>query len=461
MKKFFIFLSMFFLLPFSFVLAQDVVGTWSGKLALPNGSLTVVFHIVKTNDGYSATFDSPDQGAKGIPTGATNFQGNILTIEMPNVGASYTGELKDDGKLYGIFTQGMDMPLDMVKGETEQPKRPQEPKAPFPYKTEDVKFGNENADITLAGTLTMPAERKNFPAVVLVTGSGAQNRNEEIMGHKPFLVIADYLTRNGIAVLRFDDRGVGESEGDFGSALTDDFATDAAAALSYLKTRKDINPRKIGMLGHSEGGSVAFKQAAANKDVAYIISLAGPGVKGDSLILKQAEAIVKAGGVTDFQWKFQEPILRNRYALLTQDKSLDELKKELYADITKTIPPDMLKDENLKKKIETEMRPMTSPWYIAFLKYDPASDLKKIKCPVLALNGDKDLQVPADMNLTAIETILKNNGNKNVTVKKYAGLNHLFQQCQTGQISEYNQIEETINPQVLQDITDWILQVTK
>ena len=437
--------------------SQDITGQWNGKLVLPNGSLSIVFHITKVGEGYSTVLDSPDQGATGIPTASTIFENNVLSIDIPTIHASYKGEVNAEGNIQGVFVQGMPLPLNLEKGEFIQ-NRPQEPKAPFPYLIEDIQFRNEAAGITLSGTLTLPSEGEKHPVVVLITGSGAQNRDEELMGHKPFWVIADYLTRKGIAVLRYDDRGVGESEGDFKSALTTDFSTDAGAALDYLKTRKEIDASKMGLLGHSEGGTVAFILAAKNKDVAFIVSMAGTGIKGESIILKQAELLMKSNGMSDLVWKEQELVLRNRYALLTQEKDREEIKKELYESVTKTIPSVLLEDENTKRQIDAEVEAMTSPWYIEFLKYDPILDLKQITCPVFAINGERDIQVVADTNLAAIENAIRSNGNENVEVKTYSGLNHLFQHCETCLITEYSQIEETISPEVLQDIADWLLR---
>ena len=438
--------------------AQDISGTWHGKLTVPTGSLTLVFHINQTGEGtYITTLDSPDQGANGIKTQTTSFKDSILTVQTPVIHASYKGKLSNDRSISGTFTQGIPLPLNLEKGEAAKPKRPQEPQPPFPYRAEDITFENKEAGITIAGTLTLPEQGKKFPTVVLVTGSGAQNRNEEIMGHKPFLVIADYLTRNGIAVLRCDDRGVGGSTGVFAEATNEDYASDAEAAINYLKGRKEINPKQIGIIGHSCGGTVAFILGARSKDIAYIISMAGATIKGDSLMLKQAEAISKSNGTSDAMWELSKPTLRTRYAILAQDKSTEEIRKELYANIIATLPPVQLQDPNITKQIEVEMNGMLSPWYLHFMKYDPTQDLKKIKCPVLAVNGDKDIQVDADMNLKAVEDWVKSNGNKKVTTKKYPGLNHLFQSCKTCTIMEYGQLEETISPEVLKDMTEWIL----
>ena len=442
----------------SSVSAQDISGAWHGKLSLPTGSLTIVFHISQTEqDVYVTTLDSPDQGANGIKTQTTSFNDSTLIIQIPVIHASYKGKLNSDNTINGTFTQGMPLPLNLKKGEASRPKRPQEPQPPFPYRSEEVTVRNERDGINLAGTLTLPEKGTKFPAVVMVTGSGAQNRDEEIMGHKPFFVIADYLTRNGIAVLRCDDRGTAASQGTHATATNEDFATDTEAMVNYLRSRKEINAKKIGIIGHSAGGIIAFIVAKKDPSIAFVVSLAGAGVRGDSLMLKQVELISKSQGMPDAVWQGMKPSIRNRYAILQQtDKTPEELQKELYADVTKTMSPEQLKDLNTIQQLSAQISSMTSPWYLHFMRYDPAQDLKKLKCPVLALNGEKDIQVDAAMNLTAIQERVTGNGNKNVTVKAYPNLNHLFQTCEKGTLAEYGQLEETINPEVLKDIIEWI-----
>ena len=442
----------------SSVSAQDISGTWHGKLSIPTGSLTIVVHISQTEQGaYVTTLDSPDQGANGIKTQTTSFNDSTLIIQIPVIHASYKGKLNSDNTINGTFTQGMPLPLNLKKGEASRPKRPQEPQPPFPYRSEEVTVRNERDGINLAGTLTLPETGTKFPAVVMVTGSGAQNRDEEIMGHKPFFVIADYLTRNGIAVLRCDDRGTAASQGTHATATNEDFATDTEAMVNYLRSRKEINAKKIGIIGHSAGGIIAFIVAKKDPSIAFVVSLAGAGVRGDSLMLKQVELISKSQGMPDAVWQGMKPSIRNRYAILQQtDKTPEELQKELYADVTKTMSPEQLKDLNTIQQLSAQISSMTSPWYLHFMRYDPGQDLKKLKCPVLALNGKKDIQVDAVMNLTAIQKRITGNGNKNVTVKAYQNLNHLFQTCEKGTLTEYGQLEETINPEVLKDIIEWI-----
>jgi dienelactone hydrolase len=451
-----------FIIPAS-LCAQDILGTWHGKLTVPTGSLTIVFHISQTEQGtYVTTLDSPDQGANNIKTGTTSFQDSILNIQIPLIHASYKGKLNTDRTITGTFTQGIPLPLNLKRGEDLKPNRPQEPQPPLPYNTEEVSVKNEQDGILLAGTLTLPQKGNKFPAVVLVTGSGAQNRDEEIMGHKPFLVIADYLTRNGIAVLRCDDRGTAASQGIYANATNEDFAKDTEAMLNYLRSRKEIDTRKIGIIGHSCGGTIAFHIAAKDPAVAFIISLAGAAVQGDSLMLKQVELISKSQGMPDAIWQTMKPTLRNRYSLLQQtDKTPEELQKELYDDVTKTMSPEQLKDLNTVQQLSAQISSMTSPWYLHFMRYDPGKDLKKVKCPVLALNGEKDIQVDASMNLNAIRQKITENGNKKVTVKAYPKLNHLFQTCEKGILAEYGQLEETINPEVLREMTEWILKNTQ
>ena len=442
----------------SSISAQDISGTWHGKLTVPTGSLTIVFHINQTEQGvYVTTLDSPDQGANGIKTQSTSFKDSIVTIQIPSIHASYKGKLSSNHTISGTFTQGMPMPLNLEKGEAAPLKRPQEPQPPFPYRSEEVTVRNERDGINLAGTLTLPEKGTKFPAVVMVTGSGAQNRDEEIMGHKPFFVIADYLTRNGIAVLRCDDRGTAASQGTHATATNEDFATDTEAMVNYLRSRKEINAKKIGIIGHSAGGIIAFIVAKKDLSIAFVVSLAGAGVRGDSLMLKQVELISKSQGMPDAVWQGMKPSIRNRYAILQQtDKTPEELQKELYADVTKTMSPEQLKDLNTIQQLSAQISSMTSPWYLHFMRYDPGQDLKKLKCPVLALNGEKDIQVDAAMNLAAIQERITGNGNKNVTVKAYPNLNHLFQTCEKGTLAEYGQLEETINPEVLEDIIEWI-----
>ena len=386
-----------------------LLGSWSGKLNVGIMSLTLVLHLEQADGYVTVTLDSPDQGAKGISAYKEFLSDDSLAVKVESIGMTYRARL-NDGKLDGTFTQnGMSIPLVLTKGIPEV-KRPQMPQGPFPYKTEEVTFRNEADSATLAGTLTWPVgyDGKTKPAVVLlVSGSGQQNRDEEVFGHKPFLVIADSLARQGIATLRYDDRATGESVGgEVKNATTADFMRDAAAGLAFLRSRKAFG--KVGILGHSEGGSIAF-MLGARKQADFVVSLAGPGVKGDTLLVRQSNLILMLSGglptVTIEKYRQQEAVQQ-------------------------------------------------SPWLRWFIDYDPSADIRQTSCPVFALNGDHDCQVISSLNLTAIRRLLPPS-EKNL-VKEYPALNHLFQHCTTGLPTEYGQIEETISSEVLHDIAQWI-----
>ncbi len=450
------------------IYAQDISGKWSGILKVQGIQLRIVFNITKTENGYSSTMDSPDQGAKGIPVTSIIFKDSLLKIELSNFGITYEGTLNKESAFAGTFIQyGQSFPLVLIKGEVEKEKviRPQEPVKPYPYYSEDVKFENAKDKIVLAGTLTLPRKEGLFPAVVLISGSGPENRDEEVFGHKPFLVLADYLTKSGIAVLRFDDRGTGESTGDFKSATTFDFATDVESAVKYLKTRDEIDKKHIGLIGHSEGGIIAPIVASGSKEISFIVLLAAPGIRGDKLLLMQQELIGKASGMSDKEIKQTIAINKTAFDIILKSNNNDSLKKELTDFLKQTIkenpsynvPPGMSEDDYVKLQVGN----LASPWMTTFIKYDPSLALEKVKCPVLALNGEKDLQVPAKVNLSAIKKALEKSGNKDVTVKEFPGLNHLFQECKTGLPSEYATIEQTISPAVLKEIRNWILERVK
>ena len=401
-----------------------LLGTWSGKLNVGTVSLTLVLHLEQADGYVNVTLDSPDQGAKGIPAIKEYLSDDSLAIKVEAINMTYCARLKD-GKLDGTFAQnGFSIPLVLTKGNMPEKKRPQMPKAPYPYTTEEVMFSNTADSATLAGTLTWPVgydkQSKQKPVVVLmVTGSGQQNRDEELMDHKPFLVIADYLARQGIATLRYDDRATGASvDGEVKNATTEDFARDAAAGLEYLRRMKAFS--QVGILGHSEGGLIAFMLAGKkgrNRDVGnmvegypdFIVSLAGPGVKGDTLLAAQSNRILSFSGM----------------------------------------PADMTAEKYRKQDAVQQI-----PWLRWFVDYDPSDDISNTRCPVFALNGNYDCQVISSLNLTAIERLLPKSTHN--LIKEYPGLNHLFQHCTTGLVTEYGKIEETISPEVLSDIATWI-----
>jgi uncharacterized protein len=444
--------------------AQEITGSWQGKLQLPGGiSLRLVFNVSKTDTGFSATMDSPDQGAKGIPMTSILYADKVMAITYDAAKIKFTGTFIGTDSIAGNFVQfGNSYPLGLklTTKPIDGPNRPQEPKAPFPYKTEKVKFENSKDKVTLSGTITFPAEGEHFPVVILISGSGAQNRDEELLGHKPFLVLSDYLTRQGFAVLRYDDRGSFESTGDFGTATTFDLANDAEAAVNYLKTRKEIDPKKIGLMGHSEGGIIAPIVATRNKNVAFIVLLAGPGIKGSDILLLQQDAIGKANGIPEKDMKETREINTEIYSMIDQIKNMDSLKISL-KNYLKTIPvkyPDMKMAEGMSTQdiIDMQLKQICAPWMIEFIRFNPASTLEKVKCPVLAIIGSKDLQVPAKENIPALKNAFAKGGNTKAVVQELKGLNHLFQTCTTGSPNEYANIEETFSLVALKTISDWL-----
>lgn len=449
----------------SFSFAQDISGGWTGTLNVQGTELPLVFNFTKTSTGFEATMDSPKQGVKGIPVDEVTFITKKLTVEVKAAGIKYEGEWKTDTEITGNFIQGtFSAPMNLTKGVVEIIK-PQEPAKPYPYYSEDVQFTNAKENISFAGTLTLPKKEGKFPVVVLISGSGQQNRDSEILGHKPFLIISDYLTRNGIAVLRYDDRGAGKSKGDPTLSTSADFANDARAAIEYLRTRKEINSNKIGIIGHSEGGMIAPMIAANDKNIAFIILLAGTGVAGDVLLVDQNYEVGKLNGLNEEQLNEAKVSNKNIYGIVKAEGSLDEVKKNLTAFFESEISKIPEAERPSKMEIETSIKQqvdgIATPWLRYFLSYDPKVNLKKVKCPVLVLNGEKDIQVTSKLNTQAIVNALKEGGNKNVKLQIFPGLNHLFQHCTTCNVAEYGQLDETFSPEVLKTMSDWILQKVK
>ena len=449
------------------IFAQNIEGQWNGVLDVQGTQLRLVFNITKTATGIAATMDSPDQGAKGLPTTSASFEKSILTIVAKNMQMTYTGTLDATNTIKGEFKQGgMVLPLTLTKEKVEKKAlvRPQEPAKPYPYYTEEVIFENPKDKIMLAGTLSLPTKEGKYPVVVLISGSGPQNRDEELLGHKPFLVLADCLTKNGIGVLRYDDRGTAASKGSFQTATTADFATDVEAAVSYLITRKDVNVKKIGLIGHSEGGIIAPMVATKSKYVSFIALLAGTGIQGDKLLLLQSELIEKAMGETPENIKKHQKVSKGAFEIVTKAKNTEGLKQDLaiyYKEKMAEIPDLKPKEMGEEDFVNGQIAALASPWMQYFINYDPFPVLKDVKCPVLAINGSKDLQVPATVNLEAIKKGLEAGGNKNVTTKALPNLNHLFQECTTGSPEEYAKIEQTFSPVALNEVLTWILKQVK
>lgn len=433
---------------------SDIDGIWMGTLDAGGMKLRVVFHIVNTEDGLTATMDSPDQGMKGLPTTSVTRTVSSLKIEAKSLNGAFEGKISTDlSSIDGTWTQnGATLPLNLKRTKDEailEPKRPQVPVKPYPYREEEVSYDNKVQNVTLAATFTIPQGTGPFPAVLLITGSGPQDRDETLLGHKPFLILSDYLTRHGIAVLRADDRGTGKSTGDFSKGTTADFATDVEAGVAYLKTRSEVNQQKIGLIGHSEGAVIAPMVAVRNKDVAYIVMMAGTGVPGDQVIVAQGEAIQIANGVNPE--KATEDAAREReiMKLVETEKDQPMLEKELREKMKGDVPD---------AQIGMQISQITSPWFRYFLTYDPAIALRKLSCLVLVLNGSLDKQVLPDQNLPIIRKSLEEAGNKHFEIDELPGLNHLFQTAKTGSPMEYAQIEETMSPVALGKISDWILK---
>lgn len=452
---------------------HPIAGIWEGSLTAGAFKLRMSFHLVTKADGsLSGTVDVIDQGAKDIPLSKVTLEEGTLKIDMAAMRASFEGKLSADKQtVEGHFKQlQANLPLNLKKVEKATTlNRPQTPKGPFPYNSEDVEYTNAKTKNTLAGTLTLPKGDGPFPVVLLISGSGAQDRDETIFEHKPFFVIADHLTRSGIAVLRVDDRGYGKSKGDFATATTLDFADDADAGVAYLKTRKEIDPKRIGLCGHSEGGVVAPIVAARNSDVNFIILLAGTGITGKEILHLQSRAAAVAAGASKEQaeksGKFTDAMVE---VLLAEkdpaklDKAVDKKLDEYIANLNDSEKKE-LEQAGGRPALVRQTKVMINPWMRTFIELDPRVALRKVTCSVLAINGEKDVQVDCEANLTEIEKALKESGNSKFKTKKYAGLNHLFQKSPTGtgNVREYSEIETTMEAEVLKDLVEWIGSLKK
>lgn len=439
---------------------EVLLGNWLGPIELPTGgTLRVALRVEEAEGRRRAFFDSIDQDARGIPVTAVSVEGEAVRFEVKSIGGTFEGTFEADRtRIKGTWTQSiLSLPLTLEKvEELAALNRPQHPEPPFPYRVEEVTFANEAAGISLAGTLTIPEGEGPFPVSVLVSGSGPQDRDETIFGHKPFLVIADHLTRNGVAVLRFDDRGVGQSEGEFSSATTEDFASDARAAVRFLKGRAEIDPGKVGIIGHSEGGVVGPMVAAEEPgEVAFLVLLAGTGVNGREIILHQAGLIARASGVPN------EEVDR-------QVKELDELTSRMISGDARNDDAEELAqavlaasgDEDPDDSRSRAISEMDGPWFRFFLTHDPSPVLRRVDCPVLALFGEKDLQVDPSQNAPEVDAALKEAGHERSEVEILPGLNHLFQTASSGSPTEYGAIEETIAPELLDRVAEWVQSVT-
>jgi uncharacterized protein len=447
-----------------------LAGDWHGKINV-GVELRLVFHISKDSAGaFTTTFDSPDQSAFAIPTNKTTVEGDSVFIDMKNIGASFAGRLEKDSLLTGMFTQKIKFHLQLKKGEGIENKKPQTPQAPFPYKSEDVVYNNTDKSIQLGATITIPNGKGPFAAAVLITGSGAQNRDEEIMGHKIFAVLADHLTRKGFVVLRVDDRGVGKSTGDFSSATSLDFANDLNESIDYLKSRAEVDKNKIGLIGHSEGGMIAPMVASKRNDIDFIVLLAAPGIEIKELMTEQNAAILQSSGIssratksyTTFYNKLLTTIINSPDSISAKESTNRLVNEWIQQTDTAIIKELGWADEKTRTEIlNSIISAFASPWFTYFLKFDPQPNLEKIRSKVLALNGSKDLQVNPTSNLAAIKKALAKSKSPLYQVKEMPGLNHLFQTCNTCTLNEYGELSETFSPVALNFISDWLLKNVK
>ena len=436
-----------------------VEGLWQGAIETHGMRLRFQLHVFHDPDGQLiAALDSLDQGVSGLPANHVSLKDPVFRFEIPSVAGVYEGSLNlAKNEITGKWSQTSadNLPLNFKRSDqTLELRRPQTPQPPFPYREEEVSFESPGQGVTLAATLTLPKGNGPFPAALLIAGSGPQDRDEAIAKHRAFFVIADALARKGIAVLRYDKRGIGKSTGNTDAATTMDLAADAQAALNYLKSRKEIDAARIGLIGHSEGAIIAPYLAGKSKDVAWLVLLAAPATKGEDTLLNQSELIGRAGGLTDDQIDASLEFDQVAYKLVRQEKDPDVLSEKLVG---------LVKDSGLDAALppaalETQLRMLMSPWFRFFLEYDPLPNLKSVKCPVLALYGLKDLQVAAKSNEPLLKQAFEESGNTQVEVKELPELNHLFQHAYMGTPSEYAAIEETFSPEALALLVDWAVR---
>ncbi len=448
---------------FSFSQTKEITGAWQGQLIIQGTPLKILLHIVKEKESYNGSFDSPDQGAFGIPFSTVTYNDALLVCEIPKMQLKIVGSIMPSDSLSVKWQQGpANLPITFYKLNSDTKlSRPQEPKGDLPYIVKEVTFKNTIKNINLHGTLTLPVGKGPFPAVVLISGSGPQDRNSEVFGHKPFLVLADFLTRHGIAVLRYDDRGTGQSEGNFADATSLDFAEDAEFAFAFLYSEDKIDRKKTGLLGHSEGGMIAPMIAARNKKVAFEVMVAGPAVPIDSLMYDQLRLVFKSGMASDESLKKQLAINHRLFNYLKSKPDYPSAKSGLDTFVHETLLQQMSHDtlgfyrefEIAKRQIHAQV----TPWFYYFINYNPMDNLSKITQATLAIYGGKDVQVEALSNAVILTSIFSKSKLNNFTVHTFPNLNHLMQTANTGAINEYVKIDETFSEEALKMIAEWIL----
>ena len=471
MKKIFILFLSFILCVTGF--SQATVSNWTGILNAGGQKIELRLHLVQNPDKtYSSNWDVPAQKAMGITSSKTQLENNQLSIEIKMIGASYTGKINAEGNaIEGSWGQsGMSFPLNMEPLKEGQAAtiiaKPQTPKPPFNYASEDIVYKGVQTQLNYGATLTYPKDNAKHSLVILITGSGRQDRDETIFDHKPFAVIADYLTKKGFAVLRVDDRGAGKSTGDFSKSTTADFALDVEEHIRYAKTLAMIDTTKIGLLGHSEGGLIAPMVAARNKSVAFIILMAGPGIEIAELMAVQNEMVLKSAGISQQAIDAYIPLYKQLMkTIIVMDKKEDailtskSIVKEWFNKTDKNLvklTTNISTEADIDKFATSMAETLSTNWWKFFAAYNPQLNLQKVKCPVLALNGSADIQVPAAVSIKGIEAALKKGGNKHFVTKQFEGLNHLFQKCNKCTVQEYGELETTIEGEVLETIGNWL-----
>lgn len=431
--------------------AQKFEGTWQGELNVQGVALPLVFHLQKTEQ-WMGMMESPAQGNAKVPLSKVVVNKDSITIEVSSIRLAFKGRLVETEKVKGVvFQNGMEFPVKLSKADETLTKRrrPQLPEPPYGYDTLDVSFSGEYDNVKLAGTMTVPKEGEKMPAVVLVTGSGPQDRDETIMGHKPFKVIADFLTKQGIIVLRYDERGIGASTGNYPKSTIGDFSRDVIAAIGFLQQQAGVDPTRVGIIGHSEGALIAELIAGeSSADVGFIGLLGAPAIPIDSLMVLQSYEIGRLIGLSDSELQRARDVNRTNYAIVKSDLSDEHAYRQIMENMSSRFP-------NLSRSQKDEIKMLIMPAYRYFMRIDPMPFIKRIKVPVFAAFGTKDVQVPFAPNLESLTEHLPKNGKKNL-LRAYDGLNHLFQKAETGAVSEYIDIEETFNEEVLSDLAQWI-----
>ena len=455
---------------------QEPINKWAGVLNAGGRKIELRLNLIQNTDKtYQSNWDIPTQKVMGLASSKTELLNNQLSIEIKMIGATYTAVINAIGnKMEGTWTQsGMSFTFSMEpfkEGQVEKEVvKPQTPQGPFTYTSKDFVYVGLDTKLSYGATLTYPSDQAKHPLIILITGSGKQDRDETIFDHKPFAVVADYLTKKGYAVLRVDDRGAGKSTGDFSNSTTADFALDVEEHIRYSKSLSMIDTNKIGLLGHSEGGLIAPMVAARNNSVAFIILMAGPGIPITQLMALQNELVLKSAGISQEAINAYIPLYTNLMkTIIVVDNAKDataqsiEIVKEWYQRTDKNLvktTTSIVSEADINKFAMVMSETLSTKWWKYFASYNPQLVLQKLKCPVLAINGSQDIQVPAIANLNGIETSLKKAGNKNFTTMKLEGLNHLFQKCTKCTVAEYGELDTTIEPEVLEYIHQWMIKL--